>query len=52
VVHKIVESHGGRVRVESEPKKGTTVTVEVPLDAGAAGSFASPSVREAGRDRT
>jgi two-component system sensor histidine kinase HydH len=32
VVHKIVESHGGEVRVESEAGKGTTVTVEVPLE--------------------
>lgn len=32
VVHKIVESHGGEVQVESEQGKGTTFTVLLPLD--------------------
>ncbi len=32
VVHKIVESHGGEVRVESEEGKGTAFTVLLPLD--------------------
>lgn len=32
VVHKIVESHGGEVHVESEKGKGTTFTVLLPLD--------------------
>jgi two-component system sensor histidine kinase HydH len=31
IVHKIVESHGGEVRVESEPGKGTTVSVFLPV---------------------
>jgi len=30
IVHKIVESHRGEVRVESEPGKGTTVTIILP----------------------
>ena len=30
IVHKIVESHRGEVRVESEPGKGTTVTIFLP----------------------
>ena len=30
IVHKIIESHRGEVRVESEPGKGTTVTVFLP----------------------
>ena len=30
IVHKIVEAHGGEVRLESEPGKGTTATVLLP----------------------
>jgi signal transduction histidine kinase len=30
ITRKIVEDHGGSVRVESEPGKGTTVTVDLP----------------------
>jgi two-component system sensor histidine kinase HydH len=32
IVHKIIESHKGEVRLESEPDKGTTVTILLPLD--------------------
>jgi len=31
IVHKIVETHGGGIRVESEPKKGTTFTLTFPM---------------------
>lgn len=34
VAHRIVTDHGGRIRVESGPGEGTTVTVDLPLDPG------------------
>jgi two-component system, NtrC family, sensor histidine kinase HydH len=33
IVHKIVQAHGGEVKVESEPGRGTTVTVILPMQA-------------------
>ena len=30
IVHKIIESHGGEIRIETIPKTGTTVTVLLP----------------------
>jgi len=30
IVHRVIESHDGEVRVESEPGKGTTVTIFLP----------------------
>lgn len=30
IVHKIVEAHGGDIRLESEPGQGTTVSVRIP----------------------
>jgi signal transduction histidine kinase len=32
VVSEIVEAHGGEVRVDACPGKGSTFTVELPLD--------------------
>jgi signal transduction histidine kinase len=32
IVHSIVEMHGGRVTVESQPGQGTTVTVDLPRE--------------------
>lgn len=32
IVHKIIESHGGEVRVESEVEHGTKVTILLPMD--------------------
>jgi signal transduction histidine kinase len=34
--HSIVERHGGRMSVASEPGKGTTFIIELPVDAAAA----------------
>jgi two-component system sensor histidine kinase HydH len=34
IVHKIIEAHGGEVRVESEVGHGTTVTLLLPKGSG------------------
>ena len=36
LVRGLVESHGGTIKVQSEPAKGATFTVILPLDAGSA----------------
>ena len=38
VVREIVESHGGSVRVDARPGKGSTFTVELPLEPSAIGA--------------
>jgi two-component system NtrC family sensor kinase len=35
VVHKIIEDHGGTIRVESEPGQGTTFWITFPVASGA-----------------
>jgi signal transduction histidine kinase len=35
VVHKIIEDHGGTIRVESAVSSGTTFWITLPIDAGA-----------------
>ncbi|PLX86655.1 MAG: hypothetical protein C0617_00130 [Desulfuromonas sp.] len=37
IVKHIVEAHGGKIRVESEPEEGTRVVFRVPLGPGASG---------------
>jgi two-component system sensor histidine kinase HydH len=34
IVHKIVEAHGGDIRLESEPGRGTTATFRIPSGKG------------------
>jgi two-component system NtrC family sensor kinase len=34
VVHKIIEDHGGTIRVESEPERGTSFLITFPIDRG------------------
>jgi two-component system NtrC family sensor kinase len=36
VVHKIIEDHGGSVRVDSQPGAGTTFAITLPIDGGGA----------------
>ncbi len=31
-VRRVVEEHGGKIRVESRPRQGTAITVEIPKD--------------------
>jgi signal transduction histidine kinase len=33
IVYRIVQDHGGRLRVDSRPGAGTTITVELPTAA-------------------
>jgi two-component system sensor histidine kinase HydH len=31
IVHRVIESHNGEIRIESEPGKGTIVTICLPI---------------------
>jgi signal transduction histidine kinase len=42
LAQRIVEAHGGTIRLQSQPEHGTTVTISLPL--GAALAVAAPSL--------
>ncbi len=44
IVYRIVEEHGGRITVDSLPGKGTSITVELPVGAGAAAGLEAREV--------
>ena len=45
IVHRIVEEHGGAIRVDTTPGRGTTVSISLPL-AGPAQGVSAPAAPE------
>src|ERR1035441_5714589 len=45
IVHRIVEEHGGAIRVDTTPGRGTTVSISLPL-AGPAQGASAPAAPE------
>jgi signal transduction histidine kinase len=44
IVHQIVTDHGGRIRVDDNPPRGTRFTIELPLVRGSAPPAPAPAV--------
>jgi len=47
IVHRIVEEHGGVIRVDTTPGRGTTVSISLPLAGPAHADVPAPSERAA-----
>jgi signal transduction histidine kinase len=45
IVHRIVEEHGGAIRVDTTPGRGTTVSISLPL-AGPEHGASAPAASE------
>lgn len=45
IVKKLVQDHGGRVRIDSRVGRGTTLTVDLPCDPADDGSAGPPAIR-------
>lgn len=50
IVHHVMEAHGGRVRVTSEPGNGSTFSLYLPLPKNSPGSVKFPQLHHLGRD--
>jgi light-regulated signal transduction histidine kinase (bacteriophytochrome) len=48
IAQRIVELHGGLIRVQSEPGKGATFTIEVAVEAAERSSAPAPMNRPEG----
>ena len=47
IVQSVVSDHGGRISVQSEPGRGTTFVIELPVNAGALQAVDSSKVEDA-----
>ena len=45
IVKKLVQDHGGRVRIDSRVGRGTTLTVDLPCDPAGDATAGPPAIR-------